>query len=183
MSQDMLLQTGVVAGAIVTKNTGYGGVAQLGTGLGAQLLSTKYGRDAERESDHYGMIYMSRAGYNPQGAVDLQRTFVELSANNNQVWLSGLLASHPASEERFQNNLDMLKTLPQGGEMGKQEYQTRLTYLNKIQPAYDAYDKGQQAFAKGDINKATQFTQQAISIEPKEALFYNLNGDIAFKDH
>ncbi len=182
ISRGMLLQTGVVAAVVGAQNSGYGNLAQMGAGLAAQLLSTKYGRDAEREADHYGMIYMSRAGYDPQGAVELQRTFVKLSAGRNQDWLSGMFASHPASEERVQNNLNMLQKLPQGGEVGAARYKSKLTYLNKIKPAYDAYDKGRKALAKKDIATAKKFAKQAINIEPKEALFYDLAGDIALSN-
>ena len=51
-------------------------VAMMVPAVGAQMLTQKYGRDAERESDEYGMQYMSEAGYDPQGAVELQETFV-----------------------------------------------------------------------------------------------------------
>ena len=47
-------------------------VAMMVPAMGAQMLTQKYGRDAERESDEYGMRYMSEAGYDPQGAVELQ---------------------------------------------------------------------------------------------------------------
>ncbi|MGB2002812.1 MAG: M48 family metalloprotease, partial [Porticoccaceae bacterium] len=47
--------------------------------LGAAAWMAKYGRDDELESDYYGMDYMARAGYEPQAAVELQRTFVKLS--------------------------------------------------------------------------------------------------------
>jgi len=181
MSKGMLLQTAVIGTAVATQGESYGQLAQLGAGLGAQLLSTKYGRDAERESDYYGMKYMALAGYNPQGAVDLQRTFVKLSEGRNQDWLSGMFASHPPSQERVDNNLKLLETLPKGGEMGIERYQSKLAYLNKVQPAYDAYDKGRKAFSDNDMIKATALAKEAIKVEPKEALFYTLTGDIAAK--
>ncbi len=33
-----------------------------GAGVGAQLVQTKYGRDAELEADEYGMKYMKNVG-------------------------------------------------------------------------------------------------------------------------
>ncbi len=53
MQRGMLLQ-GVVAVAtiaVATQNADYANLAQLGAGVGAQLINQKYGRDAERESD------------------------------------------------------------------------------------------------------------------------------------
>ena len=118
MSTGMLLQAGAMGAAVATQGTSYANLAQLGTGLGAQLLSQKYGRDAERESDFYGMQYMVRAGYDPQGAVNLQRTFIKLAEGKRQDWMSGLFSSHPPSQERVQNNIALLATLPKGGNLG-----------------------------------------------------------------
>jgi len=110
MSKGLLLQAAVLGTVVATQGKSYGNLAQLGANIGAQLISQKYGRDAERESDLYGMQYMVRAGYDPQGAVDLQRTFVELSEGRQQDWLSGLFASHPPSQERVNARAIALKS-------------------------------------------------------------------------
>jgi predicted Zn-dependent protease len=71
-SRGMLTQGVVVATTIATSDSGYGDLVAAGAGIAGQLTLTKYGRDAELESDKYGMRYMSRAGYDPQGAVSRQ---------------------------------------------------------------------------------------------------------------
>src|SRR5210317_1425034 len=78
-SRAMLMQVGVMGTAIAANDSDYGNLIVGGAGMLAQLGLAKYGRNAELESDRYGMEYMSRAGYDPQGAVDLQETFVRLS--------------------------------------------------------------------------------------------------------
>ena len=90
------------------------------------MLMMKYGRGAELESDKYGMRYMSKAGYDPVGAVSLQETFVRLSEGRNQDWLSGLFASHPPSQERVDANRKRLKNLPSGGIIGKERYKAAM---------------------------------------------------------
>lgn len=182
MSKGMLLQVGVVGASIATQGEEYGGLVQMGAGIGAQLLSQKYGRDAERESDYYGMQYMARAGYDPQGAVDLQRTFVKLSEGRQQDWLSGMFASHPPSQERVNNNMALLATLPKGGETGVARYKAKTAHLMKSKPAYVAYDKGRARLKEGNSASAKRLVDQAINIEPKEALFYGLLGDVEQKD-
>ncbi|HCS12483.1 MAG: peptidase M48 [Zetaproteobacteria bacterium CG06_land_8_20_14_3_00_59_53] len=177
MSKGMLLQTAVMGTAIATQGKDYANLAQLGAGLGAQLVTQKYGRDAERESDHYGMLYMSRAGYDPQGAVELQRTFVRLSEGKQQDWLNGMFASHPPSQERVNNNIAMLATLPRGGEVGAERYRAKTAHLMRSKPAYDAFDQGREALAKGDTATAMRLAKQAIALEPNEAHFYGLMGD------
>ena len=153
-------------------------VAMMVPAMGAQMLTQKYGRDAERESDEYGMRYMSEAGYDPQGAVELQKTFVELSEGRNQDWMSGLFASHPPSQERVDNNRKTARKLPEGGETGRERYQQKTAYLRRVQPAYEAYDEAQKALADDKPAQAQEKLNQALAIEPREALFHDLQGDL-----
>ncbi|MCU7845597.1 MAG: M48 family metalloprotease [Candidatus Thiodiazotropha sp. (ex Monitilora ramsayi)] len=181
MSRGMLIQGAVLATVVGTQDKEYAQLAALGAGIGAQLVTQKYGRDAERESDFYGMKYMSKAGYDPQGAVDLQRTFVRLSESKNQDWLSGLFASHPPSRERVENNIQTLTILPGGGERGEQRYHSMTAHLKRTQPAYEAYDEGRKALEEDDLSKALRLAKKAIDLEPKEGHFHALLGDIEEK--
>jgi predicted Zn-dependent protease len=178
MSRGQLLQGLVVATSVVTGDSSYGDLAVGGAGVAAQLLSTKYGRSAELESDKYGMRYMQRAGYDPQGAVSLQETFVRLSEGQQQDWLSGLFASHPPSQERVDANRKLAKKMPQGGFMGVEEYQAAVQQARAVKPAYDAYDKGRAALANGNRDEALQLANEALKLFPDEANFHALRGDI-----
>ena len=181
LSRGMLLQGAMMATVMATQDKDYAQLAQLGAGIGAQLATQKFGRDAEREADYYGMKYMSRAGYDTQGAVDLQKTFVKLSEGKQQNWLTGLFSSHPPSQERVENNILALAEFPASGDAGRQRFQTRLAYLNKTKPAYEAYDKGRKALADGDIDQARQLAVKARRLEPREGHFEALLGDIEEK--
>ncbi|MEN8801528.1 MAG: M48 family metalloprotease [Thiogranum sp.] len=181
MSRGMLIQGAVMATVVGTQGKDYAQLAQLGAGVGAQLVTQKYGRDAERESDFYGMKYMSKAGYDPQGAVDLQRTFVRLSEGNNQDWLSGLFASHPPSQERVENNIKTAASLPQDGIRGEDQFKARTAHIKRSKPAYEAYDEGRKALQKGDLGKAANLAKKAIRLEPREGHFHALRGDIEEK--
>ncbi|PVV15375.1 MAG: peptidase M48 [gamma proteobacterium symbiont of Ctena orbiculata] len=181
MSRGMLIQGAVMATVIGTQGKDYAQIAQLGAGLGAQLVTKKYGRDAERESDYYGMQYMSKAGYDPQGAIDLQRTFVRLSESKNQDWLSGLFASHPPSMERVENNIKTAAELPKGGIVGKDRFKARTAHIKRTKPAYEAYEEGRKVLQKGDLKKARTLAKKAIRMEPKEGHFHALLGDIEEK--
>jgi tetratricopeptide (TPR) repeat protein len=149
-----------------------------GAQLAAGLIHTKYGRDDELEADHYGMLYMSRAGYDPMAAVALQETFVRLSENQSHNWLAGLFASHPPSVERVEANRKTAATLPQGGILGKSPYEEHLASLKKDRKGYDSYAKGRAALEKGDVNQAMNYAENAIQVEPREGHFYALRGDI-----
>ncbi|MCJ7814704.1 MAG: M48 family metalloprotease [Xanthomonadales bacterium] len=186
-SKGMLTQVGAMATMVILGSTidSQAGrqVAMMVPALGAQLLTQKYGRDAERESDEYGMLYMSEAGYDPQGAVELQETFVELSKERKEDWINGLFASHPPSMERVKNNIKTAQRLPAGGEMGQEVYQQKIAFLQRVQPAYDAYDEASKAVAEDQMELAQEKINRALSIEPRESLFHDLQGDIfALKD-
>ena len=127
------MQGAMMAAVVGTQGKDYAQLAQMGAGIGAQLITQKYGRDAEREADFYGMKYLSKAGYDPIGAVSLQKTFVRLSEGQRQDWLSGLFASHPPSPERVKNNIKTAAALPQGGDKGISRFKSKTAHLKKNQ--------------------------------------------------
>jgi predicted Zn-dependent protease len=179
-SRAMLMQVGVMGTAIAASDSDYGNLIAGGATLLAQAGLAKYGRSAELESDHYGMQYMSQAGYDPQGAVDLQETFVRLSEGRRSDWLSGLFASHPPSQERVDANRATAATLPSGGTVGKAEYAAAMARTMQLKPAYDAYDEGRKALAEEDLDTALAKANAALDLFSGEAHFHALRGDIRF---
>lgn len=180
MERGMLLQGAILATGIAVRDKDYGTLALGGAQLAASLTSQKYGRDAERQSDLYGIKYMKRAGYDPQAAVTLQETFVRLSAGRKQNWLSGLFASHPPSQERVENNRAEVARIGAGGEIGKQRYLEKTAYLRKTKAAYGAHDKGRKALAEKDTQTAMRLAKKAIATEAREGQFYALLGDVQY---
>jgi predicted Zn-dependent protease len=181
-SKGMLTQIGAIAGMVLISSKVDSSAGQQAAAIipaiGAQLITSKYGRDAERESDLYGMHYMSEAGYDPQGAVELQQTFVKLSEGRSSGRMSVLFASHPPSPERVELNKQTAQTLPAGGDMGKERYQEATRFLNRVKPAYDAYDAAMEAAVKEDYVTARAELTKAIEIEPRESIFHALDGDL-----
>jgi len=180
MERGMITQGALLATAVAVSGSEYSDYTNLAIGaasLGAQLVTQKYGRDAERESDRYGMVYMQRAGYDPVAAIDLQQTFVRLSEGRASNWLDGLFASHPPSIERVSNNRAFAAELGTGGDYGRGRYQAALEALNRRAPAYAALDEGRAALRGGDARAALGAANRAIEIEPREARFHALAGD------
>jgi len=180
MTRGVLLQGGVMAATIASSGRKLSNLAQMGAGIGAQLINTKYGRNAELESDRYGITYMARAGYDPQGAVDLQQTFLNLSKDSKRSndFISGLFASHPPSAERLATNKKIVASLPPGGEVGRQRYRQNIASLIRTKPAYDNYEKAKKAFADKDLASARALARKAIAMEPREGHFHSMLGDI-----
>lgn len=177
MQRGLLVQGALLAGAVAAHDSDYGSIALGGASIAAQALNQRYSRGAELEADEYGMRYMSRAGYDPQGAVDLQRTFVRLSENERPGWLAGLFASHPPSQDRVEANEATAASLPSGGERGAEQYQAAIGRTLEARPAYERYDEGRKALSEGNAALAMTRADEAIELEPGEANFYALRGD------
>lgn len=181
MQRGLLLQGAVLAAGVASGGSDYGDYVVGGAGVAANMLNQKYGRDAESESDYYGMKYMVRAGYDPTAAVALQETFVRLSEGRNSSWLDGLFSSHPPSQERVEANRRTLQEFPPGGEIGREKYRRNIASLLASKNAYEAYDEGVEALSEGKVGTALEQAQTALSIEPREALFHALRGDVRFQ--
>jgi predicted Zn-dependent protease len=181
-----LLQAGLAAAQIGAALGGadenVAGLVLGGAGVGAQLIQTRYGREQELQSDLYGMRYMKAAGYDPQGAVTLQETFMRLSEGRQQGWLQGLFASHPPSPERVARNKQTAMELGAGGELGVERYAARLAPVLKLKPGYDKYDAAMTALQKKDFAGARSLAQQAVQAVPQEGRFHQLLGDIAVSE-
>ena len=177
-SRAMIMQVGVLGTAVAASDSDYGGLIAGGASVLAQMGLAKYGRNAELESDLYGMEYMSKAGYDPQGAVELQETFVRLSEGRQSDWLSGLFASHPPSRERVEANRATAARLPAGGVRGESEYAAVMARTRQLQPAYEAYDEGRKALADKQLDLALTKADEALNLFNGEAHFHALRGDI-----
>lgn len=183
MARGSLLQGVLTVGAIASQDSAYSDYIVGAGELGAQLISQRYGRDAERDSDTFGIRYMVEAGYDPQAAVGLQETFVRLSEGRESGWIDGLFASHPPSEERVANNqalVDELRPSLQGLdlEIGELRYQQAIAGIKADQEAYELFAEAERAIADDDLEIAMLNLDEAISMVPNEARFSGLKADI-----
>ena len=186
MERGLLLQAGIMAvgiGASAAERD-IGPLLVAGAGVGATLIMQRHSRSHELEADYYGMQYMARAGYDPQGAVDLMETFLRMFDRREPSWLEGMFASHPPSRERLEANRATAQELAsQCGEcrMGRSEYQQAIAGLQARQEAYEAHEKAKEALKQGNAGEALRLANQAIEKYPDEALFHGLRGDALAK--
>jgi predicted Zn-dependent protease len=171
MTRGALGNIGIAALGIGTAGREGAQLYSMASQLGAAAWMAKYGRDDELESDYYGMNYMAKAGYEPDGAVELQQVFVKLSEGRQTDFLRGLFASHPPSIKRVQANIAKAQTLPRG-QRYKARYQTAIAQLRKDANAYKAAEAGAAALKKKDGKATLNELDRAIAIQPGEASFW-----------
>ena len=77
---------------------GLGQLGDLGARAGTQLISLKFSRDDETESDLVGLELAARAGYNPRASVSLWQKMAQASKNERGI---GFLSTHPTGPDRI----------------------------------------------------------------------------------
>jgi predicted Zn-dependent protease len=140
MSQMILVQVGLVAGSVLSKEFAkYAGLA----GLGMQLLFLKFSRDDEREADSLGVQYARAGRFNTVEMINffttLQR-YGDLSGGNHAI--PGFLSTHPSDEERIANIKQMV------GELDLAFPTNREAYLRQIDGVVYG-DDPRQGFIEG----------------------------------
>jgi predicted Zn-dependent protease len=120
ISEATLLQTGgqVLGAGLSTTDPRWQAIASTVYGVGGQLVvALPHSRGQESEADHIGLLYMARAGYDPQAAVAFWQRFADYNAKAGSAtpWF---LRTHPLDETRIQQ---LKEWLPQA----KKEYRPK----------------------------------------------------------
>ncbi len=68
-------------------------------GLGKYGIELPYGRAQESEADHIGLLYMARAGFDPEESVKFWQRFKASHGGKSQS--SSLLSTHPLDDKRI----------------------------------------------------------------------------------
>ena len=114
--------TGIGAN-VLSQVLGLGSLGQQAIGMGAQLMSLKFGREDESEADLVGMELAARAGYNPKAGISLWQKMAAANKGAPPQWLS----THPSGTTRIS---DIEKNLP------------------KVEPLYNKAKPGDKAAVK-----------------------------------
>lgn len=178
-SQEMgsILSVGTMAANVLLSRAGVENEhLQQGIAYGGLYGQQRYSRSRELLADSYGMRYMSAAGYDPMGAVELQKTFLRLSSGQSRDLFSTLFASHPPSQQRVAANLKEAAALPAGGKRNLSAFKRQLANLYRRQPGYDYADKAAEAIANSDYKQALSLADKAIAVEKNESLFHEARG-------
>lgn len=110
LSQDMAIQGGGLLVGGVMVGSGAGSITASAVldayGLSTGVSSMGFDRKKEKEADHIGIMYMARAGYNPEAAVRLIEKLEEVTAGRPTP--PAFLSTHPSNPERILQMMDLM---------------------------------------------------------------------------
>lgn len=84
--------------SIASQLLGLGSLGDAAANLGTQLLTLKYGRDDETESDLVGLEMAARGGFRPEASVSLWQKMLAANGNGGPSFLS----THPSGSNRIE---------------------------------------------------------------------------------
>ncbi len=107
MSEALLLQTGgnLLGTTLSGGDPRMQSAAMMAYGVSSQVgVALPHSRSQESEADHIGLIYMARAGYDPEEAVKFWQRFAEFSRQQGGN-TPAFLRTHPTDDQRIRQLL------------------------------------------------------------------------------
>jgi len=104
-----LLEIGLAVATDISPLTRAAIVGAVGAGATLGVI-LPYSRAHEHEADRMGLIYMARAGYNPEAAVEFWKRMMAASKKKKGLKLPSFLSTHPVDESRIKR---LEKWMPQ----------------------------------------------------------------------
>jgi len=171
------LASNVLLAGVSIATGGSTGLMEL-SGITASLVNNGFSREQEREADWLGIDYMVKAGYNPEGAVQLQEYFYkELEGGRNPMFLEGVFRTHPVSKERLENARGYIAQRYPGTvrnpnyTFNETIFLQETAHLREVQKAYDLADEGDKLLKEKRYGEALAKYQAAAAREPAQAPF------------
>lgn len=117
LSQEMLVETGATLGSIAMIGSGANILTveaiQQAYGLSTGVTALAFDRAKEKEADYIGLIYMARAGYDPEESVKVLEKLDAAVSESGKNLPPTFLSTHPSNPERI---LQLLDTMPKAIE-------------------------------------------------------------------
>ena len=115
---------------------GANSVAGTVTNLFSSIGMLNFSREDEREADHDGLLTMYRAGYNPQGMVEMFEMLKSGREGGEPGRWQKMFSTHPITDERIQNARELIAQLPpkEGLIADSSEWKGTIEYLREKYP-------------------------------------------------
>jgi predicted Zn-dependent protease len=166
------------------------GAEQLAGGLGqiaAGALLASYSRENEREADALALKYMVKAGYSPQGHLDLMDMLRSLN-NQKPSAIELMFATHPMSQERYDQSLKTIGAMDSSRTnlpLHRERYMDNTASLRAIAPAIEQMEMGDQLMKGGKFSEAKDHYGDALRKAPGDyaAFLMMAKCQLALKDY
>jgi len=168
--QAMVAQVAIGGAGVIGSAFGLGGLADIGSQLGASVLLSSYSRDNEREADALGQEYMVRAGYPASGMVGLQQLLVDQEKASPGM-VQTMFSTHPMSRERRDTARQLAESkyaASNGRDPGRERFMDNTAALRRIKPTIEACQKGEVALAGKEYAKAEERFRSALKATPRD---------------
>ena len=161
-----------IGGAVIGAKYGntWGALAGGLGGFGAGMLLASYSRDDERQADSLGMEYMTKAGYNPDGMVELMDMLNDQHDSEPSA-LEVMFATHPMSSERLATaRKSILKDYAGTGEFPiyHERFMDNTASLRKIAPAVKDLQQAEKLMGQKKYGEAQAMAGSALKIAPDD---------------
>ena len=136
----------------------------MGSSMAAGLLFLRYSRVQETQSDHLGLEYMTRAGYNPVGYLEAMK-IIQGSQKTEPSRIKAMFRSHPLTSERVERIKIAINSTYSNlvdRPFKVQQFMERTDYINSLKEAYAHYDNGDKFIGRRDFKRAEKEYKSAI---------------------
>jgi beta-barrel assembly-enhancing protease len=182
-SRDQLLGAAIGIGSVALQAGGVSGAGAINAAaqIGAALLTTKYSRDQERQSDELGMKYMAAAGYNPRAFAETMRILAS-AAQREPSKFETLFASHPMTSERIATAEQRLAgyTEAQTREIKTAAFSRAVNPLKQEAPAFALADEAKALVQKKQVAEAEERFARAVRMVPGSPILNAFWGDTLY---
>ncbi len=185
ISRAYLFQIPLVVGAIYTQSKGKGEELVALGAIGLGLLNLKYSRDQESQSDELGMEYAVRAGYNPNGVVQLLEVLQD-SHEREPSALEGMFLTHPLTSSRIRDAKETLSReypewSPRTDSFFAERFKSKTERLMANVEAFEHYDAARKHYGDGDMDAALKEYRAAVEIDSQQPQFHCGVGEVFVK--
>jgi predicted Zn-dependent protease len=156
---------------IVAEQAGYAAAGDLGK-VTSELYLLRYSRDHEKEADMLGLKYMTQAGYNPQGLVELMQILKTASGGKSSGGLGEWTSTHPDPGNRIEYLTATIRQqyagLVQTGKIGEAEFKQNV--LSRRKTALAPIDLSQPILWCGHCQEADRNARANVVPAGRELL-------------
>jgi len=160
---------GVIDHVVASGNENYQkwrGLIKTTSSVAFATVALGYSRKDEFQADELGTLYSFKAGYNPEGMIQLLNTLKSLHEQEPSS-VEEFFMSHPRTSSRIEEVEDQISKFDTEQQDGlkKSKYKSQIESLMLVNKAYEHYDKAEVYRKKGQYPQALEEYKKSLQIK------------------